>query len=204
MATSLINICQYNKFGHCRFGAKCRKQHCDVICESNSCDIFNCENRHPKRCKYWQEYGLCKFGSYCSYVHIASSEESLKLSIEIFRKELICIGTKVDDLKLEFCNSKEDLNEKFILLKDELETKWMDTSNQLTVLDEVAALHKQQVEVFSDEFSTYAEAIDGIEDKLCQLFPHVFTSTTIHGSVGFMSDPALPTPPPSNMKKRPP
>ena len=140
MATSLINICQYNKFGHCRFGAKCRKQHCDVICESNSCDIYNCENRHPKRCRYWQEYDRCKFGSYYLFVH--STEESLKLSIETFQKELICIKTKVNDLKLEFSHLKEDLNEKFIMLKDELETKWMDTSNQLTVLDEVAAMHK--------------------------------------------------------------
>ena len=118
--------------------------------------------------------------------------------MEHLRKKLACIEITVNDLKLEFCHLKEDLNEKLKLLKDEFANNWMDTVNQVTALNEVAAIHKEQVEVLSDEFYTYAKITDDIEEKLHQL------TTTIAASQDFMSTPMLPTPPPSNMKKRPP
>ena len=37
MATQ--NICNFNKFGFCKFRDRCRKQHVNDKCENSSCDI---------------------------------------------------------------------------------------------------------------------------------------------------------------------
>ena len=49
------NVCRRCKLGHCNFGDKC--------------NIFDCEIRHPKICKYISFYGRCKFTTYCDYSH---------------------------------------------------------------------------------------------------------------------------------------
>ena len=55
-------VCRYAKFGFCKHGEKCRNIHFQEICEKESCDnILNCHKRHPAMCKYFTEYGRCKF-----------------------------------------------------------------------------------------------------------------------------------------------
>ena len=54
-------MCYYFKFGHCRYGDTCRRRHNKIICAKENCEIFNCEQRHPKLCRYFKNYGRCKF-----------------------------------------------------------------------------------------------------------------------------------------------
>ena len=61
-------ICKYNKFGYCKFDEKCRKQHIKEICFEKSCEISQCNQRHPKVCRYYRNYGRCKF-SPCALKH---------------------------------------------------------------------------------------------------------------------------------------
>ena len=63
------NGCRHHKFGYCKFKNKCKSRHVKQICENLSCEIQNCDLRHPKTCKFYSEYGRCKFGEWCAYKH---------------------------------------------------------------------------------------------------------------------------------------
>ena len=62
-------ICKRNQFGFCKYGDTCRYLHINTLCDSNSCEIFNCTKRHPYKCRFYREHGRCKFGDYCKYKH---------------------------------------------------------------------------------------------------------------------------------------
>ena len=55
------------------FRKKCKSIHVNKLCEDQSCDITNCDLRHPKPCKFYSEYKRCKFGEWCSYKHVENS-----------------------------------------------------------------------------------------------------------------------------------
>ena len=67
---TMKTVCQFNKFGFCKFGVTCRHLHFSETCENKLCEISNCLKRHPTMCKYFKIYNRCKFGSFCSYVCI--------------------------------------------------------------------------------------------------------------------------------------
>ena len=47
-----MKMCKASKFGFCKFGNLCCHKHVEKICEKDKCEIINCENRHPKQCRY--------------------------------------------------------------------------------------------------------------------------------------------------------
>ena len=69
-----MTICVFNKFGFCKYGVTCRKKHEDLKCENSRCEIFDCNRRHPKECKYFREFKRCKYNEYCRYEHKISNE----------------------------------------------------------------------------------------------------------------------------------
>ena len=109
MATS---ICNFFKFGFCRYGLTCRRKHVVEVCSDASCMIENCEKRHPRVCKYYREYRRCKFGEFCCYKHILESESqilecqelenkiaALESIIESIRNEKAILASKVSNLE---------------------------------------------------------------------------------------------------------
>ena len=64
-----MKICRRNKYGYCKYGDTCHFRHEKEICKDNKCNIFNCLKRHPKVCSWFQEYGRCKFMTYCKFKH---------------------------------------------------------------------------------------------------------------------------------------
>ena len=90
MATQ--NICNFNKFGFCKFRDRCRKQHVNDKCENSSCDISVCMRRHPRRCKYYSEYKRCKYGEWCRFEHV---ENVSNVEIDDLKKENESILTKL-------------------------------------------------------------------------------------------------------------
>ena len=86
-------ICLFNKFGYCKFGEKCRKYHINEICSEKTCDISSCNQRHPKVCNYFRNYGRCKF-SPCAYKHgnFASNDlENKNRKIKIISERLLAL-----------------------------------------------------------------------------------------------------------------
>ena len=50
------NVCKHFKFGFCKFGEKCKKQHLKEICQTEDCNLKTCNKRHPKICKFFSLY----------------------------------------------------------------------------------------------------------------------------------------------------
>ena len=97
MAANFVVVCNYNKFGHCRFKGNCRKEHVDTICEANDCDMKTCNKRHPKACHYFSVFGRCKFGSFCDYVHLPS----MKTIVKEINCKLISLESKIQELNMD-------------------------------------------------------------------------------------------------------
>ena len=66
-------ICQFNQFGHCKYGARCEKFHTIETCDNFPCVNRECDKRHPKLCQYFMVYGWCRFAGNCSFLHYNSS-----------------------------------------------------------------------------------------------------------------------------------
>lgn len=102
MATQ--NVCSHNKFGYCKHKQMCRNLHINVLCENQECDISTCLSRHPKACRYYRDFGRCKFNP-CAFLHI----ETENTILENLKKESEAIKSKLDDVDkaLEILNAKE-------------------------------------------------------------------------------------------------
>ena len=106
------NICKFFKFGHCKFGQTCYNQHINELCENRSCEISSCVKRHPSKCKYFNIYKRCKFGEFCSFLHVESRNDKV-------------LDEKVKSLEADV----ESLKNKMIILKTILQSKENDIKN---------------------------------------------------------------------------
>ena len=71
-----VNVCNFFKYGFCKYLDKCKHKHEKTECEKEACEIKTCSFRHPKACRYFKEFRRCKFGDYCFYSHDKNGEES--------------------------------------------------------------------------------------------------------------------------------
>ena len=90
-----MDICLFNKFGHCKFQAKCRKRHIEKKCGKEKCEFQNCLERHPRECTYYRYFGMCKFESYCSFDHKASKDDTI-IKLE---KDLNYVKNRLDEIE---------------------------------------------------------------------------------------------------------
>ena len=123
------NVCRYNKFGYCKFGEVCRKQHVDELCDSSSCDPLTCIKRHPKECKFYRNYKRCKFNP-CKFSHMVSNQNYDEKLKEMSKKQetleenlqekihIIDLKLKEIDEKLDILEQAENAIEKVRSLED--------------------------------------------------------------------------------------
>ena len=134
------NTCLHNKFGHCRYRDTCRHRHIQEICENSTCEIHNCERRHPRECRFWKVYNRCKFGDFCSFKH--KGLDCLKKPNEILEKELKIVKEKLDVVERLLCEKDHEISE----ILNKIETKKMIEADDITTrleylenkLDEIA------------------------------------------------------------------
>ena len=149
---SASNLCNHFKFGYCRYGTTCRYQHVNIICEKRACEIFNCNYRHQKDCKYWKEFGKCKFNDYCSYKH-ETRVDGTRNEIEVLKKEVTELKDCLEENKLELEAMRYQLNsfimstkinlsnESAVMRSDIFEPSNDDTRKCITVLANVPQEH---------------------------------------------------------------
>ena len=101
-------VCLFNKYGHCRFRETCRKHHNNEVYENELCEKVNCEKRHPKRCKYFDFFNRCKFGSFCSFAHRTSQ----KGSNEELQAKVFDLDKRVEDLEKDIKQANLKIAEK--------------------------------------------------------------------------------------------
>ena len=94
-------ICQHFKFGFCKHGEKCRKQHVEDICKNIECDIIRCRQRHPRLCRYFSVFKRCKFGDYCAYNH--------DLPINPVDKEIKAMNEKMEALERQVSEKNREI-----------------------------------------------------------------------------------------------
>ena len=154
MATQ--NICRYNKFGYCKFGQVCRKQHCDELCGDSACDPSSCIKRHPKECKYFRNYNRCKFNP-CKFVHTANAnDEKIKELTEKVNKIEDNFNEK-DDIELKI----NEINEKLKVLES-LETSIMnkiEASKRFESDEELFKTVEKRVETFESNLMIMKKAL---------------------------------------------
>ena len=96
-------ICKFNLNGHCKFGETCQQKHISETCYNFPCKLEICEKRHPKKCKFFVEFGMCKFGTYCSFLHKPTNHD-------IIFEEMATMKTEIETLKSEKRAILEQLN----------------------------------------------------------------------------------------------
>ena len=86
--------CKYFNRGYCKYKFKCKFVHpgeiCTIYLEGKRCDDKNCEDRHPKVCKWWLQGG-CR-GRNCDYLHVTSVHDDDKKNEA--HKNFPCYGCK--------------------------------------------------------------------------------------------------------------
>ena len=195
------NVCRYYKFGYCKFGNQCRNLHVEELCDIKQCDISKCDKRHPRPCKFFMDYGRCKFSDYCKYKHIHpennNKTEDFMSKIKEFEKVIDEKDSVIRKLKKEIETNNERLDklETVIVNKEKLIEEIVDNLNKVkekvdTIttmnIDKIEAMEvkmKIQNEKFTEEcFKVLAVKIDEecmgignheIENEIIEYFEHV-------------------------------
>ena len=104
-------LCLHNKFGFCKYGELCRREHVNEICENEKCKVDSCNKRHPRKCKYFEEYRRCKFSDYCAFSHeiprnpieeelnlIKDSIKALEREIKTKHKDMVSVLERIKNI----------------------------------------------------------------------------------------------------------
>ena len=109
-------VCQYRKYGFCKFKEICKRKHFIQICDNLSgCkDIQKCYKRHPKDCKRFVSDSGCRFNSECAYNHRTAKEdgenEMFKDKVSELEKVVKALSRKVLSLESEIEYIKNNKN----------------------------------------------------------------------------------------------
>ena len=168
-------MCQYYKFGYCKFKHQCHKEHVETKCEALSAfrDIKCCHKRHPKVCKRFALEIFCKYGEHCAYEHIVKDQskgevdelvedmKNIKAELDILKntvkslsqikEEGKVIKKSIHDLKADIKNIKAEnlqMSRKIGQLEEEMETDTDDQSEN----DEAGSHSIGELELLSCEF----------------------------------------------------
>ena len=121
---TMVTVCQFNKYGFCKFGETCRHLHLSETCENKLCETSSCPKRHPKTCRYFSIYNRCKFGSFCFFNHeiedleTQNGDDEMKTRLAFLEDQVIKLEAKIKDNDVEI----KDLEEKSQCLERKLET----------------------------------------------------------------------------------
>ena len=126
-------ICQYNKYGFCKYRDGCKKKHVTLECEDPDCMISkNCKQRHPKPCRKYN-LGKCRFENECAYKHIKphinQDHEQLKENIKVLEKAVEELSKTNKD--------NEQLNDKVLVLEKVLHAMTRKVLNLETELKDI-------------------------------------------------------------------
>ena len=144
-------LCKFNQEGFCKFGTKCNRRHDNEICiNRNKCESPQCNKRHPKLCRFYYQFGQCKFGDNCAFSHSRENtrkEESLENEVKELKEDVNKLkeeNRKVKTLKKEVEMLKDDMKK----LKEEMMIKMDRILTLLGTDDEVEcdASNKKETE----------------------------------------------------------
>ena len=83
------------------------------MCENESCKVLDCSLRHPKKCRFFQDYHYCKFGNFCKFLHKAIDDDK---DIEQIQKQLKYVKKELEKKEKEI----RKLDENFLEIENNL------------------------------------------------------------------------------------
>ena len=206
MATE-SSVCQYFKYGYCRYRENCRHQHVHETCENNDCNISTCNRRHPLPCKYFSVYQRCKFGEFCIYKHVVAPRnveeiDSIKKKVNALESHIESLNSKFSEL-LKKVSTVIESSENTLDTVTRNETIFGDVQELVRVTD----IHKCKLDVFNEEFFAYSKVVDALEGKVSQL--QINVNQILHPSLNlnpaapnFIGRLSVPPTPPSTSRKK--
>ena len=170
------SICQFNKFGFCKFGNKCFRNHENRKCENGGCSIKDCNLRHPRKCKFFIEFNNCKFRDYCKFSHEMLDDRTrngeineLMNKLEEMKAKIIKKDREIHQKDMEIDRLLKNLQDRLALVEeknDTLEKKFKDLENENSKLkmlivskSKVSKSGENQKEVNPNEAEAYGEDI---------------------------------------------
>ena len=164
------NVCSRNKYGYCKYGVKCRFKHTNELCVDKKCDVFACERRHPNPCRYYRDFGRCRFTTNCAYYHDNSiSENSEKIKdIENKLKEI----DKKDKKNKPTVTLGENVEKKLEAFEKDFDKKIERLENQIkkfsNIIDEQNSKVSNLEKLLEDKersIASLAKRVEEIENK---------------------------------------
>jgi len=95
----MATVCLSYKYGYCKFRNNCEKIHLKDKCENPQCNGYKCDNRHPRECFFFKNFGRCKFGTYCYYTHSETKEIKLEEEVNMLKAEIVSLTNNVNKLQ---------------------------------------------------------------------------------------------------------
>ena len=180
-----VKLCEYNKFGHCKYGGKCSFRHNNEKCDKNDCNVTECEKRHPKICIFIRKFGRCKFTSYCSFDHkepkdiIKNNEKIAELETKVKNLEKTQTGKDSLESSKQIEKRVEAYENKFAILvqiieeKDtvinSLKKKTSEIEGKFISLENNFKLQKENIEVLSEKIiKLETNDIEHVKCNLCE------------------------------------
>ena len=101
--------CRLNKCGYCKFGNYCFRYHENKICQNVKCPVQGCFLRHPRKCRFFLEFGKCKFGTYCKFSHDNITNMKNSEEIDEIRNEMKKVKSKIKEKEVEIKLKDEEI-----------------------------------------------------------------------------------------------
>ena len=111
--------CRYFNRGFCKYKTKCRFFHPGSVCKeylrSGTCAIGECNDRHPKACKWLANRDGCRRKETCEYLHATLAQGNHEngnfecISCKSAWKSSNCVKEHIiDNMRIFFCLNCED------------------------------------------------------------------------------------------------
>ena len=157
------NVCYFNKFGHCKYTTTCRNLHLKEVCEERNCESSKCNKRHPRNCRFFEQYQMCKFGLYCSFKHV----------------QRIDMNAEVESLKSNILKLEKEVNEKDtrVFILEEKVKEFENTINNLKL--EMISSMKYATKQITDNFTNILDRQRDFNEK---------KNTEVFGMIGQLMD----------------
>ena len=114
-------VCKYHQTGYCKFGDHCPKYHNNIICKERVCRDRNCNERHPKSCKYFSFDGTCRYPQ-CAYAHRKSNGQS---KVDLLETEVKELKNEINELN----NAMSEIMAKILTLEEITPRNQINTKN---------------------------------------------------------------------------
>ena len=154
-------LCLFNKFGYCKFSERCIRHHVNEICVSNHCNISECRKRHPKLCKYFENYRRCKFNP-CAYRH---EKDSSKTYDEVEERNLKEINDKMSVIENEIIKKNERIEE-LVSKISSLESKIKEIDTFKEKINDIQVKIQAHEKKFDDIFEAIDKGFDFLKEKV--------------------------------------